>query len=68
MQDQEIKILRSMVLCSLCRFNEKDRCITKCMHVFCKKCIDKNIKSRSRKCPTCSTVFAESDVKPIFLQ
>ena len=66
--EEEQRVTRNMIFCGLCRNNQKDRVITKCMHVFCKKCIDKNIKSRSRKCPSCNTPFAESDVRPIFLK
>ena len=36
-----------------------------CLHMFCKGCIDKQIKTRNRKCPSCNLRFDADSVKKI---
>ena len=36
---------RKKLLCPICKSNEKN-CILPCFHLFCRECIDKNLKSR----------------------
>ncbi|KAF8973107.1 BRE1 E3 ubiquitin ligase-domain-containing protein [Flammula alnicola] len=42
--------------------------ITKCMHTFCKSCIDARLATRQRKCPACNLAFGQSDVHTFFFQ
>ncbi|PVU94739.1 hypothetical protein BB561_002295 [Smittium simulii] len=58
---------KALLKCSTCRRNFKNYALTRCMHVFCKECIDARIETRQRKCPTCSEPFGLNDVKQIFL-
>ena len=64
--DREVDALRSLVRCNVCRSANKDTVITRCMHMFCRTCVDERLDSRNRKCPQCSLVFASSDVRPIY--
>ena len=34
--------------------NDKDAVINKCMHAFCRDCIQKRLDVRNRKCPACA--------------
>ncbi|KLO05742.1 hypothetical protein SCHPADRAFT_910821 [Schizopora paradoxa] len=54
--------------CSTCRNEFRSRVITKCMHTFCKSCVDARIQHRSRKCPACNLAFAQGDVQQIYFQ
>ena len=55
-----------MITCSVCNNEEKTVVLSKCFHTFCKKCIDKNIEIRDRKCPSCRIKFSAEDVKTLF--
>ncbi|KAJ2917788.1 hypothetical protein MD484_g2643, partial [Candolleomyces efflorescens] len=66
--DSEYQLLRSLLLCSTCESNFRAVIITKCMHTFCKPCVDARIATRQRKCPACAVPFAQSDVSTLFLQ
>ena len=59
--------LTRKVTCSLCSDNEKNVIITRCMHAFCKSCIDANLANRNRKCPSCAHMFSKADVKEFWL-
>ncbi|KAF2093902.1 putative histone ubiquitinationc protein [Rhizodiscina lignyota] len=61
------EMLRRIAYCHLCRTNFKDAIITVCNHVFCMDCAVKQIKLRSRKCPTCGKPFGENDIAKINL-
>lgn len=39
--------------------------ITKCFHLFCSPCIQRNLEIRHRKCPGCGTPFGQSDVREV---
>jgi len=54
--------------CSTCRNEFRSRVITKCMHTFCKGCVDARIHHRSRKCPACNLAFSQGDVQQIYFQ
>lgn len=45
-----------------CRKRFRNTLITKCMHTFCKDCIDARIATRQRKCPACGVAFSQTDV------
>ena len=58
---------KSLLKCTSCQRNFKSHVLQRCMHVFCKPCIDSRIETRQRKCPTCGDAFGTGDVKQIFL-
>jgi E3 ubiquitin-protein ligase BRE1 len=63
-----LQMLKSRASCTVCGGKRmKDTVITRCFHTFCKECVDERIRLRARKCPQCNQVFAESEVKPIYL-
>ncbi|GIX63597.1 NAD-specific glutamate dehydrogenase [Babesia caballi] len=55
---RENTVLRRRMTCTVCSEHFRDRCLTKCGHVFCEPCITRNLKSRNRKCPVCKLVAA----------
>ncbi|KAG6609804.1 E3 ubiquitin-protein ligase BRE1 2 [Phytophthora cinnamomi] len=63
----ELRDLQKLVNCSVCQDRRKDVIISKCFHMFCKECIENNLKSRNRKCPTCKKMFGHDDVKSVWL-
>lgn len=60
--------LLRILKCSTCHMNFRNTVILKCMHTFCKECVDARISTRQRKCPGCNLAFAQSDVQQIFFQ
>lgn len=56
----------SMLRCYVCRDRFKNTVITRCYHLFCKECIDENLKSRNRKCPACGEKFGQDDVRTVY--
>ena len=65
--DTELQLYKRMVQCNVCNKHHKDVIITKCYHMFCKSCIETNLESRQRKCPTCGLSFGYNDVKQIYV-
>lgn len=63
----ELQDLQKVVKCSVCQDRKKSVIISKCFHMFCKECVDNNLKSRNRKCPTCKKMFGQDDVKAVWL-
>jgi E3 ubiquitin-protein ligase BRE1 len=63
----ELVIYKELLKCNSCHVRQKDTVLTKCMHVFCKHCIDARLETRQRKCPNCGEPFGMNDVKQIFL-
>ena len=61
-----LEITLGMLRCSVCRDRFKEVAITRCFHLFCKHCIDENIRNRHRKCPACGEKFGQDDVKTIY--
>mmetsp|Transcript_10557 Transcript_10557/g.39278 ORF Transcript_10557/g.39278 Transcript_10557/m.39278 type:complete len:786 (-) Transcript_10557:71-2428(-) len=55
---EELDEYRKLVTCSICQTNQKSVLITRCHHTFCKDCIDRQVASRSRKCPTCGVNYS----------
>lgn len=53
--------------CSVCNTRWKNAIISKCFHMFCRECLDQNLKLRQRKCPACAKGFGEADVHDVFL-
>ncbi|KAI8817597.1 uncharacterized protein EV422DRAFT_541347 [Fimicolochytrium jonesii] len=64
---KELEQLRMLLRCSSCVTNLKSHVLLKCMHTFCKDCIDHQVTSRQRKCPTCGLTFAHQDVRQVYL-
>jgi len=62
---KQLEISRKRLLCTLCGIRKKEVIITKCLHIFCEKCITKHFASRNRKCPQCKTAFGKSDLKDV---
>ena len=56
-----------LLKCTACDLNFKSHVIMRCMHVFCKPCMDNQLEYRQRKCPTCRENFGAKDVKEIYL-
>jgi len=64
----EVDKCMTVLKCSTCKMHMRNTVITKCMHSFCKQCVDSRISTRQRKCPYCSLPFAQSDVQQLYLQ
>ncbi|CAO3631846.1 unnamed protein product [Cunninghamella blakesleeana] len=64
---EECDELRSLLKCSTCKTRFRSHLLIRCMHTFCKKCIDDRLETRQRRCPTCSESFGASDVKQFYL-
>ncbi|KAJ1723359.1 E3 ubiquitin-protein ligase bre1 [Coemansia erecta] len=58
---------KALLKCPTCQTNFKSHALMRCMHVFCKQCIDSRIETRQRKCPSCSEPFGAKDVRQIYL-
>jgi E3 ubiquitin-protein ligase BRE1 len=59
----EIAKYRELIRCSQCRTRNKDCLLTKCLHMYCRKCIELNLSQKKRKCPACYTKFSSDDVR-----
>ncbi|KAF0687569.1 Aste57867_20688 [Aphanomyces stellatus] len=62
----ELMEARKKLNCSVCQDKPKEVMISKCSHMFCKECMDNNLKARNRKCPTCKKMFGQDDVKGVW--
>ncbi|TXT05998.1 hypothetical protein VHUM_03759 [Vanrija humicola] len=65
---EEREKLLKLLRCSTCHLNFKQQVLTKCMHTFCKDCIDQRIATRQRKCPACGVAFSKEDVGTLYWQ
>jgi E3 ubiquitin-protein ligase BRE1 len=65
--EEEIAIYKKLMKCNSCHIRDKNAVITKCMHVFCRQCLDTRIETRQRKCPNCGEAFGANDVRHIYL-
>ncbi|VAH84700.1 unnamed protein product [Triticum turgidum subsp. durum] len=61
----EIKDSKAILKCGVCFDRPKEVVITKCFHLFCSTCIQRNLELRHRKCPGCGTPFGQNDVREI---
>ncbi len=64
--DAWIQSLKMKLKCAVCAEGNKSVCITKCGHLFCRSCVQRNLAARNRKCPTCHKPFGENDVMEVF--
>lgn len=65
---QEIEGLWKLMKCSTCKQGMREVVLTKCMHTFCKNCVDTRISTRQRRCPHCNLAFAQSDAQTVYFQ
>jgi E3 ubiquitin-protein ligase BRE1 len=63
----QVKVLKSRLACPVCNARDKKCILLRCRHMFCKQCVDENIKNRSRKCPACGGRFDTKDVADVWL-
>ena len=61
----QIAQLEKWIKCSTCHENNKDCVLTTCGHVFCHKCIEKQVQLRNRKCPLCRATFTNNEHKRV---
>ncbi|VAH68706.1 unnamed protein product [Triticum turgidum subsp. durum] len=61
----EIKECKAILKCGVCFDRPKEVVITKCFHLFCSTCIQRNLELRHRKCPGCGTPFGQNDVREV---
>lgn len=64
---KELEHWKLCLKCSSCTTNFKSHVLLRCMHVFCKNCIENMYESRQRKCPSCGIQFGRNDIKQVFL-
>ncbi|EKM54415.1 uncharacterized protein PHACADRAFT_258246 [Phanerochaete carnosa HHB-10118-sp] len=64
----EVEKCMTILKCSTCRMNMRNTVITKCMHSFCRNCVNERIQSRQRKCPACNLPFSQGEVQQLFFQ
>lgn len=63
----QVSVLKSRLICAVCNHRDKKCILLRCRHMFCKPCVDENIKNRSRKCPACGQRFDTKDVADVWL-
>lgn len=63
----QISVLKNRLACPVCNHRDKSCIVIRCRHMFCKHCIDENVKNRNRKCPSCGQRFDTKDVEDIWL-
>ena len=65
--ETQVKVLKGRLACNVCNERDKQVILLRCRHMFCRPCVDKNIKNRSRKCPGCGQRFDMKDVGDVWL-
>lgn len=65
--ETQISVLKNRLACPVCNHRDKSCIVLRCRHMFCKHCMDENIKNRNRKCPSCGQRFDTKDVEDIWL-
>jgi E3 ubiquitin-protein ligase BRE1 len=63
----QVSVLKSRLACPVCHYRDKECIIMRCRHMHCRECVEGQMSSRSRKCPTCNNKFSEKDVEDIWL-
>ncbi|KAG6544299.1 hypothetical protein Mapa_014302 [Marchantia paleacea] len=64
---EELNEYRAILKCSVCHDRAKEVVITKCYHLFCGPCIQRNLELRHRKCPGCGVPFGQNDVRTVYI-
>lgn len=65
--EEELVMYKKLLKCNSCHTREKNAVLAKCMHVFCRKCLEDRIETRQRKCPNCGEPFSATDIRTIYL-
>lgn len=63
----QVAVLKNRLICPVCNARDKKCILLRCRHMFCKPCVDENLKNRSRKCPACACRFDTKDVADVWL-
>jgi len=63
----QVSVLKNRLVCPVCNVRDKSCILLRCRHMFCRHCVDENIRNRSRKCPACASRFDTKDVSEIWL-
>lgn len=63
----QVSVLKNRLFCPVCNVRDKSCILLRCRHMFCRHCVDENIRNRSRKCPACGSRFDTKDVAEIWL-
>ncbi|KAJ8661519.1 hypothetical protein O0I10_002785 [Lichtheimia ornata] len=63
---KEKEAYESLLNCNLCNERYKSHIILRCMHTFCKKCLDELMENGPRRCPKCNETFGVNDVKQFY--
>eukprot|EP00697_Spironema_sp_BW2_P013217 gnl/Spiro4/3211_TR1559_c0_g1_i1.p1 gnl/Spiro4/3211_TR1559_c0_g1~~gnl/Spiro4/3211_TR1559_c0_g1_i1.p1 ORF type:complete len:786 (-),score=249.72 gnl/Spiro4/3211_TR1559_c0_g1_i1:98-2455(-) len=64
---EELRVIKQGLNCSVCSTRKKDTILTKCFHMFCRHCVNKNLETRLRRCPTCKRPFGVDDTHAVYL-
>jgi len=62
----QVNALKSRISCPVCNTRDKKVIITRCRHMFCRQCVELNLESRNRKCPSCGLRFDRKDVEDVW--
>lgn len=65
--EEELSLYKKLLRCNSCHIREKNAVLSKCMHVFCRQCLEDRIETRQRKCPNCGDSFSATDIRTIYL-
>lgn len=65
--ETHLSVLKGRLTCAVCNIRDKQVILSRCRHMFCRQCVDKNVKNRSRKCPACGQGFGVKEVEDIWL-
>ncbi|KAH9929494.1 BRE1-domain-containing protein [Epithele typhae] len=65
---EEVTKCMLLLKCSTCQMNMRNTVITKCLHTFCRDCVDARVATRQRKCPACNVAFSQGEVHTLFFQ
>ncbi|KAI7887098.1 hypothetical protein K492DRAFT_31520 [Lichtheimia hyalospora FSU 10163] len=63
---KEKEAYESLLNCNLCNERYKSHIILRCMHTFCKQCLDELLENGPRRCPKCNENFGVNDVKQFY--
>lgn len=63
----QVTHLKNRLACPVCNVRDKKCILLRCRHMFCKNCVDENVKNRSRKCPACGQRFDTKDIADVWL-
>ncbi|KAF8520418.1 hypothetical protein BU17DRAFT_89013 [Hysterangium stoloniferum] len=66
--EQKYEKCMKLLRCSTCKQNLRSHVLTKCMHTFCKDCVQARIDTRQRKCPACQMAFSQSEFQQLYFQ